>query len=237
MLTWNDIREAKLGEEFESHDLDRCCRVVYGGVAWSGKRPGFAVVLAMSKRKDPETGSHEICLLDEFESHDMRRLIRQCGLLNSKYEPKRWPSDTTNDSAEELMAEMRGDVGFDISETDLTEMKPIYPYILTNLKELLDQKNRCLFLKNSKILNYMNDIEGGDVSGLVLGDYPAIEALAYAVIEMTRFVKSAGRLPSHTGGRGYDEWRPKTIDDLAYIGAVDDLDPDDEDEDWYHTRK
>ena len=71
----------------------------------------------------------------------------------------------------------------------------------------------------------------------MLGDYPAIEALAYAVIDMTRFVKSAGRLPSHTGGRGPDEWRPKTIDDLAYIGAVDDLDPDDEDEDWYHTAK
>jgi hypothetical protein len=71
---------------------------------------------------------------------------------------------------------------------------------------------------------------------LELGDYPAIEALAFAVIEMMRLVDSGGYIPSHTG-----DWDPerkaKTIEDLAYFDAVDDLDPDYEDDDYYfyHT--
>ena len=62
-----------------------------------------------------------------------------------------------------------------------------------------------------------------------------IEALAFAVIELLQSVDSAV-IPSRTGDWG-PEKRAKTIEDLAYFDAVDDIEPDDEDDDYYlyHT--
>ena len=39
-------------------------------------------------------------------------------------------------------------------------------------------------MKDSKVANYFSGIEPGEVVELQFGDYPAIEALAFAVIEM-----------------------------------------------------
>ncbi len=39
-------------------------------------------------------------------------------------------------------------------------------------------------MKDSKVTRYLAEIEEGDVAELELGAYPAIEALAFAVIEM-----------------------------------------------------
>ena len=93
MIDWNDVKKAELGEPFENIALKNCCKAIYGGVSWPGRRPGFAVVVAMSRKKFPE--GHHICLLDEYESFDMRELIRHCGMLDSKYEPYRWFGDTS----------------------------------------------------------------------------------------------------------------------------------------------
>ena len=167
-----DIKTAPIGHEFTEAELQQHCNAVYGGVAWPGKKPGFAVVLAMSRRKENDSDSHEICLLDEYESSDMRELIRQCGVLNHKYEPEMWVGDTTNDSAEEFMHEMGDDFDFYLSETDLVEMNPLYPYILGKLKELRNERHRRLFLQDDcKLLNYMGEIEPGEIAELQRGDF------------------------------------------------------------------
>jgi len=44
-----------------------------------------------------------------------------------------------------------------------------------------------LFLKDSKTKNYLGEIEPSEVVTLELGDYPAVEALAFAVIEMRKY--------------------------------------------------
>ncbi len=236
MLTWDELKKAKLGHRFAVHELESCCRAIYGSVAWPGKKPGFAVVLAMSRSKKNNSDSHEICLLDEYESSDMQKLIRQCGVLNRKYEPEMWVGDTTNDSAEEFMYEMRDDFDFYLSETDLSEMNPLYPYILGKLKALRDREHRRLFLQDdSKLLNYMGEIEPGEIDELERGDFPAIEALGYAVIEMQRVAEPAGLLPSHTGD---DPTYPDEgeFDHLLRPGATDPGGEYDEDEDeWYQT--
>ncbi|MFC1636932.1 hypothetical protein ACFL5Z_19080, partial [Planctomycetota bacterium] len=38
--------------------------------------------------------------------------------------------------------------------------------------------------EDSRVLSYLGEIEGVEIDELELGDYPAIEALAFAVIEM-----------------------------------------------------
>jgi len=44
-----------------------------------------------------------------------------------------------------------------------------------------------LFLKDSKILNYLSEIEESEPATLEFGSYPAIEAIAFSVIEMRRY--------------------------------------------------
>ena len=231
-----DIKIAPLGYEFTHAELRNQSRAIYGGVAWLGKRPGFVVVLAIVRSQDQK--DWEIYLLDEFESFDMQELIRHCGLLDTKYEPDRWVGDTTNDSAEEFMYEMRDDSGFYLSETDLMEMEPFYPYALGKLKELLNPQHRRLYLKSSKVLNYLGEIESNEGAELERGDYPVLEALTYATVESLRMMKclSAGPYPRVTGeivSYGSSDR------DLGYSGAIDTWDPmaddDFDEESWYHT--
>jgi|GEM_PF-1215955 len=229
-----DIKTAPLGQDFTQAQLRNQSRAVYGGLAWPGKRPGFVVVLAIVRSQEPP--GWEIYLLDEFESFDMRELIRHCGLMHSKYEPYMWVGDTTNDSAEEFMYEMRDDSGFYLSETDLMEMEPFYPYVLGKLKELLNPEHRRMFLKSSKVLSYMGEIESGEGDELERGDYPALEALTYAAVEALRMVEneSAGPFPTHTGID--PDFEEGEYDHLLRPGATDPgPDEDEDDEGWYQT--
>ncbi len=233
-----DFENAELGQLFDIQDLKKCCRLIYGGIAWPDKRPGFLVVLAAVPSYKPE--NWKIYLLYEFESNSYQEIIKQFGLMDSTYEPDRWHADMTNNSAEELMQDMRDSFNSYPSETDLIEMKPLYPYLLGRLKKLLNLEHRRLELKNSKLLSYMGEIEQGEDAKLALGDYPAIESLAYAVIEMLRILEgqSADLMPMFTGDYDSIESRHgvKTLDDLAYINAIDDLDEDeDEDEGYWYT--
>ena len=70
---------------------------------------------------------------------------------------------------------------------ELLEMKPLYPYLVDEIKRLLAPDRRQLFVSpDSDILNYLGQIVGEEISDHQLRDYPAIEALAFAIIEMFR---------------------------------------------------
>jgi hypothetical protein len=231
-----DIKTAPLGRKFTPIELKNQCKAVYGAVAWPGKQPGFVVVLAIVYSQEQD--NWQIYLLDEFESFDMQELIRQCVVLNSKYEPCMWVGDTTNDSAEEFMCEMT--LGFYLSETDLVEMEPFYPYVLGKLKEFLNREHRRLFLKDSKVLNYMAEIERDEEAELKRGDFPALEAVIYATVESLRMVDSQSiAIPTRTGESvpAHNKGRFQTDRDLARMGVIDRQGEDDDmdEEAWYHT--
>jgi hypothetical protein len=197
-----DLQEIELGHTFTPTDLLNHFRAVWGAVSWPGKRPGFAVVVGMGC--EPHFDSHDIYLLDEYESFDMRKLVRQCGALDVKYgislhsgyrdTPGRWVGDFKNDAAsrfiEEINAEQHRDGSaegrepFGLTPTLMLEMENLYSFILPQLKDLLTAERRQLFLKGSKIVGYLSEIEDAQISELELGHYPGIEALSFAVIEL-----------------------------------------------------
>jgi len=184
-----DIKELELGHVFQDGEIKRLFKDIYGGVSWPGERPGFAVVIGMDKRHHFD--SHDIYLLDEYESFDMGQLVQKCGLLDFRYHPTCWIGDRTNDAADYLIREMNDwysrrykEWSFSLSSTPMLKMEKLYQCILHKLKELRSEKCRQLFLKNSKILDYMSEIDLREIAKLELGEYPAIEALAFAVIEM-----------------------------------------------------
>ncbi|UCE38601.1 MAG: hypothetical protein JSW00_05060 [Thermoplasmata archaeon] len=206
-----DIKTSEIGKNISQRELKRQCKAVWGGVSWPGERPGFAVVLAM--HRIPHFDNHDIYLLDEFETFDMRQLVQQCGVLDFKYQPSRWIGDRRNDAADHFIQDMNNEYtardypdtqnlneyglpkaeesvnqrrSFCLCPTQLLDMKPLYPCLIYEIKFLLDEKRRQLFLKDSKIKNYMR-IEESEQATLEYGAYPAIEALAFTVIEMRRF--------------------------------------------------
>lgn len=194
---WQELKKAKLGQSLGL--LRDCCSAVYGGVAWPGKgpgrdsRPGCAVVVARSRLKHFD--SYDVCLLDEYESVHMRDLVRQCGALDFKYEPMRWIGDSQNDAADYFIRKMNDEQQrqgrrFSLAPTPLLDLDHLYETILEELRRLRNPKCRQLELKDSKILNYLR-IQEGEATSLELGDYPAIEALAFAVLEVLKYDKAS----------------------------------------------
>lgn len=195
-IKFEDVKKAKLGQTFSSMEIMNSCKAVYGAVSWPGKRPGFAVVVAMDSTRHID--SYDISLLDEFESDRMRDLVRQCGVLDLKWTPERFIGDWKNEAADHFIREMNSEKKnqqhkeagiltrqFSLTPTLMLEMDNLYQYILDELKKLLDEEHRQLILKeDSKILDYLSEIKSSKAADLQLGDYPAIEALAFAAIEM-----------------------------------------------------
>ena len=198
-LQFEDLKKAKLGYTHEVRwEINRCCKGIYGGVSWPGKRPGFAVVVAMDPHRHFD--SYDICLLAEFESSSVRELVRQCDVLDYTYEPKRWVGDNRNDAADKFIREMNDEQGkqgrFRLYPTPMLEMEHFYQFALDELKRLLDKERRMLFLKDSKVVDYLSEIERGEVAPLELGDFPAVEAVCFAVLSLLDEVKIAKRRPS-----------------------------------------
>ena len=186
-----DIKTTKLGRTFTPDELTEHFKAIYGGVAWPGKRPGFAVVLGMGH--DKVCGHYSIYLLDEFESMHLLKLIRQCGALDFKYRPSRWIGNPKHGSADRFIQEMNQESQtrpecpeearrFYVSSTWLLEMEPLYPYLPDTIQDLSNENCRQLYLKDSRVLNYLRGIEESEIATLEIGDYPSIEALAFAAI-------------------------------------------------------
>ena len=193
-LQFDELKTTELGYTHEVRwEMNKCSKAIYGGVSWPGKRPGFAVIVAMDKHRRFE--SYDVCLLAEYESSSVRELVRQAGgVLDYEYEPKRWIGDWKNDAADKFIREMnlersKQETKFSPTLTPMLEMENLYPFMLDELKRLLDEKRRQLFLKDSKILLNLSEIEAEDITDLKLGDYPAIEALCFAVFSMKDSVR------------------------------------------------
>ena len=209
-----NIKTSELGHTFNHIELRNQCRVIWGGVSWPGKREGFAVVVAMGYKTQPD--KYEIYLLDEYESFDMRELIKQCFVLDFKYSPERWIGDYKNDAAAKFIYESNQNNSntrenrFSITPTAMLEMENLYSYILPQIKGL--SQHSQLFLKDSKIANYLSAIRENEISVFEPGEYPAIEALAFVALEMRRYIESQEKIsfeppkekPRHICLSGFD---------------------------------
>ena len=200
-----DLRTVNLGYSFTYHQLINLFKTIWGGVALPSKRPGFSVVVGVANERNVD--DFDVILLDEFESFDMRELIRKCGVLDFKYHIKvndyrrtdlvgRWVGDIKNDAAARFIQEMNDEKRkmagakryFGLSQTTMLEMERPYQYILPQIKELLNPERRRLFLKDSKVLNYLSQIEETEIASLESGEFPAIEAL-YSVLELREYIR------------------------------------------------
>ncbi len=206
-MDWQTAKDLPLGHPWSKADLKKHFQALCGGVAWPGERPGFAVIVGLGREKHFD--SYDTYLLDEYEAVDTRELVRQLGVLDSRYEPVRWIGDPRNDAADRFLQELNAERRNAASgsgptfpgrsprpryvvpiHSPLLDMKKPYRYILPDLKRLLDADRRQLFLKTSRVKDYLTGIRPDDVPTLEFGAYPAIEALALVV---TAVRQEAGR--------------------------------------------
>jgi hypothetical protein len=67
-----DLKETELGQTLNFRELRNQCEAIRGIIAWPGMNLGFAIVVGIDHNRHLD--SHDIYLLDEFESFDMRKL-------------------------------------------------------------------------------------------------------------------------------------------------------------------
>jgi len=202
-----DLKTVKLGHSFDHSELFNYFKTIWAAVSWPGKNPGCAVVVAMGHKKHLD--GYDVFLIDEFESFDMRKLIRQCKVLDFKYhitsdDYQRADSlgcfigDYKNETANQFIDEINEEKEygatkakwqFSLNPTLILEMERPYQYIMPQIKEQLSPKK--LYLKNGKTTDYLIEIETREreISEMQIGEFPAIEALAFAAIEMRNSVR------------------------------------------------
>ena len=206
MLIWDELKKAELGQTFDSKELKECCTGIYGGLSWPAKRPGFAVVVAMNSVRTFSWERDEVCLLDEAESADMWELIQRCSGLDLKYDPSAWIGDIENSAADRIMREMSSDSKlrtFSLTPASIVSVDRPYQYMLQSLRRMLREDKRTLFLKDSKSLQYLREIEEGAEVELELGEFPSVEALAFAALEGKEHTESMTLEEIHALQRKY----------------------------------
>ena len=96
----------------------------------------------------------------------MRELVRQCGVLDFKYAPAMWIGDRKNGSAKRFIHEMNEDL---------------------KLPDSSHKHRRRFSLTSTSLLDmerpYLREIEEGAEVELELGEFPSVEALAFAALE------------------------------------------------------
>lgn len=181
-----------------SQDEDKKYRRIFGGAAWPGKRPGFAVIVGQ-QREPP----FDLVLLDEVEGTDIRQVVRACGGFDFFYRPEAWYGNPENRAACQFIREMNAETrqartqhsrDFHLRRSPVLDLQNAFDYTFPTLKKLLSQEH--LLLKEGKCREYMGHPQAADLPSLEWGDWPAIEALAFAVLELAR-VRDARPRPRH----------------------------------------
>ena len=206
-MKWDDVKEAEVGEITDRLMLDRFFRTVYGAVAWPGQNPGYCVIVGMGYGKNFEGG--DVYLLDEFESVDVRVLVRQIGALDFKYGPSKWVGDYRNNAAASFLRKLNAEYSDQAPRiclhfSPLPDMENPYAYLLPELKRLLDPDRRQLFLKNARVTEYLTNVKPDEMYEMRWGDYPAIEALALGVMALRTDLNRLHLPPETDKEKAYD---------------------------------
>lgn len=198
------IEEGNLNHSYNSDALLNQTHAIWGGVAWPSERPGYAVIVGAGTKRHFD--AYDIHVMAEFECENTRELVRKCAALNVQYSiprPRthersscgRWIGDFKDDAADKFIREVNDEIKpgthtprFSVNSTLILDMERVYPYILRQIQTWIDPDHRCLFLHECKTVDNLNELDPDMETGLKLGTYPAIEALAFVVIEMRRWI-------------------------------------------------
>lgn len=190
----------------EKFSQDVPFRRIFGGLAMpSGNAAGFAVVIGETCERGYQ-GKRKYIFLDEVEEWDSRDFIERVGWLDYRYSPEKWFGNVRDVALDKYVRELNKELaniespevyrrGLKVTLPGLLlgkEQDRPFTVIVPDLNRLLggrerDKDKQRLFLKEgSKLMTYMKSPQLGDTASMTFDDYPAVSALAFAVLELER---------------------------------------------------
>lgn len=202
-------------EKLETEENKKYNRI-FGGIAIPGpKAAGFAVVIGETLEKGYRNQT-KFVLLDEVERWDARELVECAGWFDYRYDCDAWMGDTKDFVLDKFVRWLNeelstsGQLKKNRRRLNITcpgiLLSPdgAYRHLVPELNEMLggstrDKDKRRLFLKeNSRLMHYMQQPQVGDAAIVSFGDYPAIDALCFAVFGLLDAEKRGKKRPLPT---------------------------------------
>lgn len=185
-----ELRTLPLDYQWTREALRDHFAVVAGGVSYPGRRPGHAIVAGLCEPRD--RADFEAHVLAETESRDLGDLLRACRALGGQYrragmlrqETFRWLGDGKHVGANEILWRLNKEAGnagdhLSIETTTLIDGPQPYLTMFATLSEYVKPDRKRLYLHNCKAALAMTEVPADEVADARIGDYPAVEALAF----------------------------------------------------------
>lgn len=166
-------------------------RYIFGAIAAPGKGRAFAVVLGRERY-----GAEQMHVIDEIEAKDLYELVHTAAVWDAFFKCDRWLGDskdnlTMRDFIRQIKKEIPGTQNFSIAPTMLAEKKQgFYEWALPTLKKLISEGHLVL-PPNGLLRDYLSKIDADDLPSLEFGAVPAVEALTFAAVGLSKYKSAA----------------------------------------------
>ena len=167
-------------------------RYIIGGLAAPGKGRAFVVILGKMRE-----GLESMRVIDEMECVDLFELIHTAAQWDAFFHADRWIGDikgniTMRQFVMRIRKEIPGSQAFNICPTMLAEKKVgFYEWAMPTLREMITE-GKLILPPSGLLRDYLSKIDADDISSMELGSVPAVEALTFAAIELSRY-KAGGK--------------------------------------------
>lgn len=173
---------------------------IFAGVAWPAVRPGFVVVVG-EHREEYILGRPKVLVLDEAEDGRLWHVVEKAAALREYYHPERVYGDAGHVAAMQFVAEWAGR-GLAVAHSLLCAMDAPMSYALPVLKRALDV-GRLELPKGCRLAGELLTAPAHeDLAKLHLSDYPALAALAFAVLGLEGTREDRGLVRPTESDRG-----------------------------------
>lgn len=181
-------------------EFDKLYSRIYGGISWPGKRPGYICIVGERRRP----GEEKFVLLDENEDFDTEQLIAMAGGMDYYYKPERWLAGQINKATLKMLIEFnkvpddrKGNRRLRLSPSRLQGLdRPqkgpklarkrtqLFTYVYPKLKRMVGDQGELDISRGKMLLSYLSIIQDSDIAATKYGDYPSLEALAFAITDL-----------------------------------------------------
>jgi len=180
--------------------LDAMHSRIFIGAAWPAVRPGYIVVVG-EDRMERVVGLPVLHVLDEASDERLWHVVERLAALREYYRPERVLVDAHHVAAMQFAEEYR-DRGLRCDHSLLCAMEGPCGYAFPALARLIEVRRLVVPAASRLAGELLTAPRREDAASLRLSDYPAISALAFAVLGLEAS-RDEGRTPSRIEtGRG-----------------------------------
>jgi len=171
---------------------------IYLGAAWPAARPGWIVVVGECLL-DRVGGLPKLIVLDEASDERLWHVVDRTAALWWYYRPERALADCSHVAAMQFAANVEYvRRGFRLEASLLCAMKGPFNYAFPILARMQETGRLDVPRSNRLTGELMTAPRHEDLAKLALADYPAIAALAFAVIELEKTRDEGVSRPTET---------------------------------------